>query len=438
MGDLIFNAVISSLCLMLALCGLAMERMKNVYYILLFAMISFMSIFNVLGMGQSLTIVVIPIALFIIYKGQRKFPFFNILMSCLGYMLVIASNELSILFFIRLFNVPTSDVIYGGTYFKVFCVSYFLLEIIFIYIVRVLLYRIVGIDKIINLNNKIKCGIFLEFISFVAVFVVNIILGEKVGYNQSALTMNSILFGICFIINGIVLYYCIRQIQAEEHLKANKTKTMMTKNYIDSLECMIDESRSIRHDYKNILSTMSGYLQEDDYTGLKKYFENNIRDFCVSADKSGKIWSALADVQPMEVKGLLYEKALRASSMQVDFQVVIEQGVVIRYPDMENLIRVFGNLLDNAIEAAADSKDKYIILHILKKESSVFFIIYNTFREKPDLEKIFEKGYTTKGNEHGNGLYFVKEYLEKRDDIYPIFSIERNEFVQSLEIVGKE
>lgn len=438
MGDLIFTAIISALCVMVALCGLATNRMKKIYYILLFVILSCVTYFGVLGVGQLITIIAIPVSLFIIYKGQKELPFLNIFMSCLGYMLVVASNELAMMLFVKIFNVPVSTIIYGGIYYKIFCSSYFLIETIFIVIIRIILYRVININKFLSFNSKTKYGIILEMLSFVAIFVANIIFGEKVGYGQSVLIMNSVLFSICFIINGIVLYYCIRQIQAEEHLKANKTKAMMTKNYIDGLECMIDESRSIRHDYKNILSTMSGYLQEDDYAGLKNYFENNIRGFCVSADKSGKIWSALADVQPMELKGFLYEKALRASSMQVDFQVVIEQGAVIRYPDMENLIRVFGNLLDNAIEAAADSEDKYITLHILKKESSVFFIIHNTFREKPDLEKIFEKGYTTKGDGHGNGLYFVKEYLEKRDDVYPIFSIERNEFVQSLEIVGKE
>ena len=437
MGDMILQGIISSLCLVISLCSLLTTRMEKKYYVAV-TVVPFILVLITLyaQIGQSITIPTIVICGCIILIGEKKYKIINFCLAMLGYMLNVLMNTSVLLFFDKILGITDEYLL--SNYYNLFPAVYTIFELIVFYLLRHFLYKIIKIKEVFKKVGNLKYGIFFEISGFVAVFVVNIILGEKVGYNQSALTMNSVLFGICFIINGIILYYCIRQIQAEEHLKANKTKTMMTKNYIDGLECMIDESRSIRHDYKNILATMSGYLQEDDYTGLKKYFENNIRDFYVSADKSGKIWSALADVQPMELKGFLYEKALRASSMQVDFQVVIEQGVVIRYPDMENLIRVFGNLLDNAIEAAADSEDKYIILHILKKENSVFFIIYNTFREKPDLEKIFEKGYTTKGDGHGNGLCFVKEYLQKRDDIYPIFSIERNEFVQSLEIVEKE
>lgn len=437
MGDMILQGIISSLCLAISLCSLLTARMEKKYYVAV-TVVPFILVLITLyaQIGQSITIPTIVICGCIILIGEKEYKIINFCLAMLGYMLNVLMNTSVLLFFDKILGITDEYLL--SNYYNLFPAVYTIFELIVFYLLRHFLYKIIKIKEVFKKVGNLKYGIFFEISGFVAVFVANIILGEKVGYNQSALTMNSVLFGICFIINGIILYYCIRQIQAEEHLKANKTKTMMTKNYIDGLECMIDESRSIRHDYKNILATMSGYLQEDDYTGLKKYFENNIRDFCVSADKSGKIWSALADVQPMELKGFLYEKALRASSMQVDFQVVIEQGAVIRYPDMENLIRVFGNLLDNAIEAAAESEDKYITLHILKKESSVFFIIQNTFKEKPDLEKIFEKGYTTKGDEHGNGLYFVKEYLEKRDDIYPIFSIERNEFVQSLEIVGKE
>lgn len=437
MGDILLQAIISSLCFGISLCSLLTTRMKKIYYIIITIVPFALVIITLYAQtGQSITIPAIVICGCIILIGTKEYKIVNLCLAMIGYMFNVLMNTTVLLFLDKALGITDEYLL--SNYYNLFPAVYTIFELAIFYLIRQFLYKIVNIKELLKNIRNIKYGVLLELCGFVTIFIANIILGEKVGYNQSALVMNSVLFGICFIINGIVLYYCIRQIQAEEHLKATEAKTIMTKNYIDGLECMIDESRSIRHDYKNVLSTMSGYLQEDDYTGLKKYFENNIRDFCVSAGKSGKIWSALADVQPMELKGFLYEKALRASSMQVDFQVVIEQGAVIRYPDMESLIRVFGNLLDNAIEAAADSEDKYITLHILKKESSVFFIIYNTFREKPDLEKIFEKGYTTKGDGHGNGLYFVKEYLEKRDDIYPIFSIERNEFVQSLEIVGKK
>lgn len=437
MGDILLQAIISSLCFGISLCSLLTTRMKKIYYIIITIVPFALVIITLYAQtGQSITIPAIVICGCIILIGTKEYKIVNLCLAMIGYMFNVLMNTTVLLFLDKALGITDEYLL--SNYYNLFPAVYTIFELAIFYLIRQFLYKIVNIKELLKNIRNIKYGVLLELCGFVTIFIANIILGEKVGYNQSALVMNSVLFGICFIINGIVLYYCIRQIQAEEHLKATEAKTIMTKNYIDGLECMIDESRSIRHDYKNILSTMSGYLQEDDYTGLKKYFENNIRDFCVSAGKSGKIWSALADVQPMELKGFLYEKALRASSMQVDFQVVIEQGAVIRYPDMESLIRVFGNLLDNAIEAAADSEDKYITLHILKKENSVFFIIYNTFREKPDLEKIFEKGYTTKGDGHGNGLYFVKEYLEKRDDIYPIFSIERNEFVQSLEIVGKK
>ena len=34
--------------------------------------------------------------------------------------------------------------------------------------------------------------------------------------------------------------------------------------------------RKFRHDYVNILSTMSEYIREDDMPGLREYFNNNI------------------------------------------------------------------------------------------------------------------------------------------------------------------
>ena len=432
---IILQSILSAACLSVALCGLLTNKMKYRDYIIIFMLTFILAILALYyNIGQAMTIVVIGLELLIIVRAQKTHPIVNFCMACIGYMTDVFLNYIVLISVTNYLNITCAEL--EAKYYLQFSTMYFILESIVFYILRNILYKIIKIQKYFGKEGIIKYGVLIEFGGTVCLFVVNIIFGEKVGYNSSALIMNSILFGVCFVLNSIILFYCAKQIQADEKRKIDEAKFIMTQNYINGLECMISETRSIRHDYKNILSTMSGYLQEDDYVGLKDYFNANIRNFVIAADKQGQIWNSLAEINPIELKGFLYEKALKASSLQVDFRVITEQGTTLQYHDMENLIRVFGNLMDNAIEAAAESAEKLVDLRIANTQNGVSVIIRNSFAEKPDVSRMFQKGYTTKGDGHGEGLYYVKEYLDQHNDIECYFSIERNEFVESLKIMN--
>ena len=435
MSNIIVYSVISAISFGIAVCSLLTDKMKTKYYVSIFATSFLLVVISYLvSIGQDVTIPVILIAFATIFLGQKTHPFANLCLAALGFMLNVAFNTFLLLGLDKFCGITTEQIY--NQYYLIFTSCYVVIEAMFFFALRILLYHVFRITRLFGKIGTIKLGLVLEFLCFAAIFAANIILGQTVGYERSALIMNCILFGICFVISSIVLIYWIKKIQADESRKMDEAKLVMTQNYINGLECMIDESRSIRHDYKNILSTMSGYLQEDDYVGLKDYFNANIRNFVIAADKQGQIWNSLAEINPIELKGFLYEKALKASSLQVDFRVITEQGTVLQYHDMENLIRAFGNLMDNAIEAAAESAEKMLDLRIANTQNGISFIIRNSFAEKPDVSRMFQKGYTTKGDGHGEGLYYVKEYLDQHNDIECYFSIERNEFVQSLKIMN--
>lgn len=437
MLNLVVNALLSTLCFFIAICGLLTDRMKIKYYLGIIG-ISFLGVFvgAIVNLGQVVSIFVLAVSLILIWVGERVHPIFNIIMACLGYMFIIWANELTMLIFNKCLHITTELIV--TKYYILFSLFYAGVEFILIMILRVIVYRIIKIETFFGKGSKLKYGVLAESIGFVAIFLVNIILGEKAGYSTTVLVMNCILFGICFIISSIVLGYCTRQIQIAEQQKMDETKMTMTKKYIEGLECMIDESREIRHDYKNVLSTLAGYLQEEDFAGLKVYYEENIRDFWVKSDQQGKIWNSLKEISPMALKGFLYEKVLKAVSKQIDFRIVSEKDISLEDKDMQNLIRMFGNILDNAVEAAAESSERKVELRLTSSPSGFYFIVRNTFLKKPEIGLIFEKGYTTKGEGHGNGLYEVREYLKKREDIFFDFSVEENWFIQHVEIVQRK
>lgn len=82
-----------------------------------------------------------------------------------------------------------------------------------------------------------------------------------------------------------------------------------------------------------------------------------------------------------------------------------------------DLVDILGIFLDNATEAAAESKEKMIYLEISQDEAKKRTVvkIVNTLGKVPDMDRIFDYGYTTKGKSRGGGIgmYEAKRIMDK-------------------------
>ena len=419
-----------SLCaavgIMAAMCGLLTEIMRKRYYIILFLMtFTFGIISYLIPYGQKVTLPIILTILFIICVGTKMHKIINICIACFGYMLDVIMNQI-ILYFVHLdFSDFTAVCIFSCIY------TFFL--VIFMLVLRKIVY-----DKLNILNkiedNKMNYGVLLNLLCFVAVFIANIVMGQTVNYSQSVLLMNSVLFGLCFLSTSIVLLYFTRTIRSEEEKKADQARLEMTENYVSGLEQLIDESRELRHDYKNLIATISGFIEEGDMDRLKEYFDQNIRSTWVDLDKKGKAWQSVKDIQPAELKGILYEKVLKAVAADVNMRVIPDYELNIQYKAMKDLCRILGILIDNSIEAAEETDEKSVDIRIAKMEHGYQIIIQNTYFTKPDLAHLYQKGYSTKGADRGLGMYYAHEMILEHEEIEFEFEIQEHVIIQKIYI----
>jgi len=98
---------------------------------------------------------------------------------------------------------------------------------------------------------------------------------------------------------------------------------------------------------------------------------------------------------------------------------------------------VIGILLDNAIEAAIKCEKPSMKVAVINKENSVLFVIINSIYEEVLIYKIYEKGYSTKGENRGLGLYNLKQITGKYTNVSIDTIVENGEFKQLLEIAKR-
>jgi two-component system sensor histidine kinase AgrC len=275
----------------------------------------------------------------------------------------------------------------------------------------------------------------LSLLLTVVIFYSNIILSRRKVSAFKIYQVNDIMFLAYFVLLIVFMYILIKSLTKELDLRNKQEQFENLKQYTTNLESLYSDMRSFRHDYINILASMVGFIQNDDMDGLRTHFNSKIMPLSNSMENNNFKIGNLKNIQVPEIKGILSSKLIRAQEMGIEVHIEITEPIKDFNMDIMDLSRGIGILVDNSIEAAIECDEPNLEFAIINEEKHLKILIINSCSDKtPPIYKIYENGFSTKGNGRGIGLYNLKKMLSKYKKASLDTIIEEGKFKQILYI----
>lgn len=206
-----------------------------------------------------------------------------------------------------------------------------------------------------------------------------------------------------------------------------------------TLSELYDNIRGIKHDFTNFVQALSGYVQLNDIEGIKTMVSSVTKE-CNQINGEELLYKDT--IHNAALSSIISYKYCMAKKYGVDINFEILTDLEIKNFTYE-VIRIISILLDNAIEAASKCKEKYVNLQIIPdyNYNKKIIIIENPYDNKEiDVKKIYECGFSSKincGNEHGLGLWNVKQILKNNNNLR-LYTTKDRVFRQQLDILMDE
>lgn len=344
-------------------------------------------------------------------------------------ILMFFSNFLGFLFVVLVENHTQNYAIIFLSYIVIF----FTISLVLAFSVQILLKKLM--QSYLSINKT-----YLTIISLVLVlsFIILYVYSQIPNINNSSLKM----YGLIFI--GIILFFTVLIIFISNYMikelryKRNMEEIETYYEYTLQIESINNEMRKFRHDYVNILTTMSEYIREDDMPGLRQYFNENIVPMKDNLQmKSIKI-NGTENLKVRAIKGLVTTKILQAQEKNIPISIEVPELVEHIEMNTIDLSRIIGIITDNAIEASEALEDALIRIAFINTDSSVMFIVMNKCKEDmPRIHELFQERFSTKGENRGLGLSTLKEITDSTENVLLDTTIENGYFIQKVEIINK-
>ncbi|EOS78252.1 hypothetical protein C819_00374 [Lachnospiraceae bacterium 10-1] len=264
----------------------------------------------------------------------------------------------------------------------------------------------------------------------------NLIPGQNGSFGR--MIYNNVLHISGYLLVMLFLLLAMRRSYLEQIKTQAKQKALQDlQDYTHNLEAMYNSLRSFKHDYVNILLSLSGYIENCDMDELRDFFEDKIFPTKNLIDQGDYKLNQLGNISVLEIKSLLCAKMIYAHESGIDVTIDIPDRVDSFPIDTVDLARILGIFLDNAIEAALETETPQIGLNIIQNKDGVSIIISNCFRDNGVvLYKLKQKGFSTKSGHQGIGLSNVQKIISSYDNVLLETTMQCGYFMQHMELAA--
>lgn len=203
-------------------------------------------------------------------------------------------------------------------------------------------------------------------------------------------------------------------------------ETQIAKKELDNLKAytkVLEENQQqgakFRHDYKNLLLSFKEVSSTSQNAKLTEQIKT-LEDYSNQSLPQDEFdYKALYNIQNSFIKSLLIAKLHRAKELKIQCHFECQKPIKSLPIPIFDSVRMLGILLDNALEAAAESQNKVIDIMIYQDDSQIEFLIKNTYQDASlALDQLQQKGYSTKAGHPGFGLNTVEEFKQKYTNLF--------------------
>lgn len=224
----------------------------------------------------------------------------------------------------------------------------------------------------------------------------------------SAITTHILILFLIVTLSAIIIEIAISGFFSR---KIKKEFLAFTEDF-EGTKFLVDSMRANNHDFTNKLHVILGLIQIGQYDKAVSYIQN------ISIIQRETISKVMNSIENPSFAALIVGKIARSSECNVKF--ILNEGSRLKNEDIsipsEALITITGNLIDNALDSMnkdTSKNEKELSLGIYTRPGELLIIVKDTGTGIPEeiKEKIFENGFSTKGQGRGIGLYHVKQLV---------------------------